>query len=606
MATILGMIVEYKAKTDSVDAANAKVEQSLKEIQSHNRSIIAQNKELEDRAKKWAYAIGAVVTAFVGFEVIKGYVEDFKKFSETFDHVSKSSAALGISTEAFQQLGYVAALAGVSVDGLDNQFKKLAQNIGKAFEAKNPQDNPVVIALRNIGLSLKDLRGLSVDEQYKKITEGLKDVTDINVKVATASAFFGKSYTDVLKIVNQGVQETTAEFKEMGVALTDSQIKGVEKLNDTKTKLDTLLGSFKNKVFAEMVDPLDSVYSTINKNIIEMGGMDKAAKAVGQTIVSAMQEAVVAVGKLFEAFVSVRQVWLATGGMIATNNLNKITSGETADNPMFASSGGSGYWDRKDKNQTSLPVIATAMEIDRLQKTVSGANRQIAKLDDVSAKLSHGVDTLSTAMNEGTKDTKSYIESYSNSFKSVIPYFKSAGAEIEKLGEKTKEATSALETMVKDTGKSKLKEVLGLDKDGKGDKIEQVSDTVADNLIKQIYDKAISGKGGALQTGKFDGKDVNNQTTTAAQDLQTLQERIKSLSTGRDGAAPVTGYIGAIDELKAFISKIDPKTNKVEVKIDVKPTKNFILDIVTSQENKKEIDKLLDSKSGGAATQSDE
>ncbi len=516
MTSMVGLYVEYKARTAEVDAAMSRMSTQINKIQLEQASVTTGFDKMATGAGRAfkVFAGGLALTAVAGiFGSIAGRVSEM---SESIDELSKSAGTLGIPVSSLQRLQYVASLAGVSTEQLEKSFQKMSKTLGQAFTGKPTLQ--LTAALKAMHLSLNDLKGLSADQQYMKIADAIGSITDKNIQASSASVFFGRDFSSALKMVRQGVGETTKEFDKMGLAMSDSQAQAIEDMNDAQTRLSTIWGGFSQKLvialapgFKSLSDSMSDLIKQLTNVIIMTERIDTSNILTTPTNLAA------------SLTTGIARNYMSNKGAIGVNEA------------------GDGRNDPRLRYRSEIPSLPAFLSV---------------------------------------------IPSVSKAFESIIP-------PIGKLTEKLKEATDTLEGIIKSQGQEKLKDILG--KDINGEKLVPLDNPEWNESIRRLYDKAINGGGGVVQSGGFNGKAWSTRTSTAAEDLKALEDKVLAQSKGGK-LGEAAGYIGAIEEMRALVKKIDPNTNKVKLDITVNAEEGLALKIAQSEAIDKAVQlKILDN-----------
>jgi hypothetical protein len=105
------------------------------------------------------------------------------------DSLSKQAAQVGILTRNFQAMSLVANEAGVSTETLTSQIAFMQRNLVELGRGTALQTR----AFQQLGLTIRDLQGLSPDEQFRRIAASLNEIEDPAQKTALAMDIFGRS-----------------------------------------------------------------------------------------------------------------------------------------------------------------------------------------------------------------------------------------------------------------------------------------------------------------------------------------------------------------------------------------------------------------------------
>ncbi len=561
---MVGMYVEFKAKFDEVDKAFAKMNAESTKVQANQTKVtkaisgtISSVGSLTASFVKMGAALGAVVAggALVAFGVLWHTIG---KIAEEIDSVTDAARGLGVSAQGLQSLGYAASLSGVEMGSLENSMKKLGKSIGDAMGGnKGLQDT-----FKQLGISMESLKGLSLDQQFLKVADAIGKVDDKNIQASLSAQLFGKSYTDVLNLVRDGVGQNVEEFNKLGIALTDSQRVAVDAFGDSKDKLQAIWQGFGQKVVAYLAEPFEKMITWITNTIEQMGGIDSAAQAFAKAIVSGVQFAVNAIQGLISVIdgLYARMLKLQIFALESANKLDKANIGQALAEKIGLDTQGSGA-DRQ---------LGRNAEIKSLYKDLNANEQSQAKKGDFFKPLQD--------MLEAGKNSIGVLESY-------IPPIKTAAENTQKFSDAlatgTEKIDDAISKMITTSGQSKLQSLIGTGNNG-APAIEQQSVEQWDDKIRNIYMKALAGKVGARG------------------DLNQLQTSIAE-GTNAGNAGSLTDYIGAIQELRKFVDKVDPAANKTKLDITVKTDKGFNLEIAQSSEVQKQVNAQINAVAQNAA-----
>lgn len=118
------------------------------------------------------------------------------------------SERTGMSVENLSKLAFAAQMTGTDIESLEVGVKRMQ----KAIVAASQGNKQAADALGELGLSAEKLMGLSPDEQFAMIGEGLAAIPDPTLKAATALQLFGRSGTMLLPMLEKlGTYSKAAE-----------------------------------------------------------------------------------------------------------------------------------------------------------------------------------------------------------------------------------------------------------------------------------------------------------------------------------------------------------------------------------------------------------
>ena len=169
----------------------------------------------------------------------EGLTEVIAKTVETASALNDTSSALGVTTEAIQELGYAAAQNGSSVEGMSDGLRKLSINMQTAAEG----GAEAAQAFARLGVSVTQGGKLrAVDDVLGDIAEKFKpsNMPDGARKVALAVDLFGRSGASLIPTLKEGrdgLAKLRQEARDLGIVLDGTVIAAGDELGDTWDKL---------------------------------------------------------------------------------------------------------------------------------------------------------------------------------------------------------------------------------------------------------------------------------------------------------------------------------------------------------------------------------
>ncbi len=262
-------LVELVARI-SADATELKkaLSESEKGVEDLGKKAEKETKSISDAFKtmgKSFVVVGGAITASIGMMV--------KSFASTGSELHDLSLKTGVSIEALAGLKYAAEQNGASLGTVEMAIKRTAMAMsGASDEAEGTSK-----AFTQIGLSLKDLKGLNPEQQFLKIANAIAKLPDPMQRSAAAVSLFGRSGTDMLPMLSKG-EEGLRKMMEEGQRLTGWTTAGAKSADDLGDAFGTLktstMGLF--NAIGESLAPIISRLVTTITNAIS--GIVKWAK----------------------------------------------------------------------------------------------------------------------------------------------------------------------------------------------------------------------------------------------------------------------------------------------------------------------------------------
>ncbi len=231
---------------------------------------------------------------------------------EVTGQLNDLSQAVGVNTDALQELAYAASLSGADFETVVGAMRKLNVHLTQAAEgnAEMAQSFAAVGArIRNSDGSLR-----SADEVIGDIAERFKTLPDGAKKTALAIQVFGKSGASLIPTLNGGrdaLAELRTEARDLGIVLDKQQtIKAGDNLGDS---VDRVKAAVRGLSYA-IAGPLISEMNAIATSVVEWVKANRTLlaqrlRAVFRGFISVVKLLSTAFGLLYKAIGFVIDQW---------------------------------------------------------------------------------------------------------------------------------------------------------------------------------------------------------------------------------------------------------------------------------------------------------
>jgi hypothetical protein len=166
------------------------------------------------------------------------------------------SAKTGISTKALQEFKFAGEQVGVTLDDVSTAVLQLQKHLVGG-------DKSTAEALKSIGLSFKELKGLAPEDQFVKIASALSKIEDPAVRNKTAFDLMGKAAANVLPLIATDLSKAAAEAERLGVVLDQQTIDQLDQLGDTWAKVKLVGEALIAKALVPMVPAFQAILDAI-------------------------------------------------------------------------------------------------------------------------------------------------------------------------------------------------------------------------------------------------------------------------------------------------------------------------------------------------------
>ncbi len=232
------------------------------------------------------------LASIAGVFAVSGVVGMIKDTVALGGELSDTSQAIGVGVEALQELRYAAGFAGVASEDLTGSIGKFAKGM---TEAQKTGKGPFVDALRSLRISMRDLKGESLDQNLEVIADRFKAMPNGAKKTALAMQLFGKSGAKLIPFLNEGqagIVKLRNEARELGVVLDEKSVGDLDTLGDDVDRFKLSLTGLKNQAVVALLPMLQELVTGL------LGWVKANREIIRSTIAGAMQ-VVVAILKVF-------------------------------------------------------------------------------------------------------------------------------------------------------------------------------------------------------------------------------------------------------------------------------------------------------------------
>lgn len=297
---------DIAAVADRVNAQLAKEQKQLETLQSKTDKAAADlekfsksesdaGKGADNLASHTDKATKSAKKAGDGFTVLKGVLSDLtssvikgfgkaitKGFSDITkgvkktvsdvvtagDDIAKNAEKLGFKSKtAFQEWNYALSRTGTSTESLKKGFVTISASMNELTKktkkgGKGLSDSAK--ALKTLGISAKDSNGKmrATEDVFADVVNKLSKVKNESTKTALAQKIFGKSFTELRPLLNEGAQSVDALRKrahELGLVMSDEMLTNAENMQDSAEDFNDSIAGMKNRIVGDFLPSMKGV-----------------------------------------------------------------------------------------------------------------------------------------------------------------------------------------------------------------------------------------------------------------------------------------------------------------------------------------------------------
>ncbi len=279
MASIGKVSAVFTASTSGLTAGVKAASSSFRSLQSDTASLSSSMRALV--AINGAQLFGSIASSAIsGARSLLSYADSQ---SQVIDSASKMAARLGMTYGEFAGLSLAADLAGVSMDTIG----KASQRAEIAFAKAAGGSKIATAAFSGLGLSVEELNGMSASERFDAIAASIAAIPAEGQRAAAAVGVFGKAGAELLPLFSGGVDgiaQARKEAERLGLALTSTQGREVEAMNDSFTMVSKTVSGITQQVVAYMAPAVRRISEAFVKMVGDIGGQT-IGQRIGQGII---------------------------------------------------------------------------------------------------------------------------------------------------------------------------------------------------------------------------------------------------------------------------------------------------------------------------------
>jgi len=230
------------------------------DLQKARRSV----KDFADNTEKTGGVVGkafdsatAAVARFAGPAGVALAVAGLVQLGNTAiafgDNIADTSKQLGLSAEAFQELGFAAQQSGVNVSEFNVGFRTMNRVVGDALSG----NKQAIETLERLGLTVNDFIGLNAEQSFNRFADALQRIPDHASRAAAAADIFGKSGAAIAVMAEKGadgVEKLKEAARTAGVVLDEEMIRELAEAKDKVDALQQVTEALKIKSTADLAE----------------------------------------------------------------------------------------------------------------------------------------------------------------------------------------------------------------------------------------------------------------------------------------------------------------------------------------------------------------
>ena len=388
-------------------------------------------------------SVAAGAAGLIGVGSVAGIATMIKRQLSAVDATAKLSQQLGIQTEALVQLQHAADVTGAGSKSMAAGLATMAKRLGEAARGSGA----ATAALKELGLSAKDLIRLTPDKQFIAIAKALKGIEEPARRNAIAANLFSKAnmaLLNTLALGEDGLKAMADEADRLGITFSEFDAAKVEQANDA---IDRVGKSFSGLFTTAAIKLAPNIENWADNTASALSGLITIVQGAGQIsdFVGLLAEAAQVPSSEAAAILSRRTPQELADIAARKAKIARRQQGAAGD--FGAVDGDAIAAQAKLSESIEQAVIAIERETEALANNWTEADKLAAKYDDLGASADR-VAEIRIAQEE------------LDATKAVVKAEKERTKAAEKTAEAHKKAAEALKEQQKSAGEAIRREFL--------------------------------------------------------------------------------------------------------------------------------------------------
>lgn len=337
-------LASTESRLASLETEEQSVGRSTGEAAQKTRDFSGALNGAKAAADVFSAAAGVVVNGLVS--VATGAIDAGKELASMIDDVGKagdaidkSSQAAGMSSDAYQEWGYVLQRNGASADSLATWMKKLNNNVDDAVSGTDS----AVQKFERLGLSVDNLQNMSREDVFAQVIASLQGMENESERAAAVNDILGGSATDLGALLHQTAEDTDAlreNAHTLGLVMSEEGVSDSAAYADALLDMQSAMTGVKNRIAADILPSFTDVVQGVTGMIIGTENADKTFSDGIDSIADKIAELSPKVGE------TLGEITVATGDLLpalaesASSMVDAVISAIAVNAPKVAENAG--------------------------------------------------------------------------------------------------------------------------------------------------------------------------------------------------------------------------------------------------------------------------
>jgi hypothetical protein len=253
------------------EANVAKISRDVKKIETMLQRRTRSMQKIAKRA-------GSLMAIGLGAAFGSGLTNSIRRATDELSLLANQAEKLGITTDALQELRFVAGQAGVSVKSFDVGFQRFVRRAADAAQG----NKALAKTFREFNIELYDANGLikDGDKLFLEFADAIAASDDQGKRILKTFQLFDTEGVDLVRVLMQGseaILRQREEARQLGVVIDSAMVEKTRAAGDRLKALSDIIRARVNPVLAEMAPRLVRI---AERFVWFLDKANEAAKAV--------------------------------------------------------------------------------------------------------------------------------------------------------------------------------------------------------------------------------------------------------------------------------------------------------------------------------------
>ncbi|HBE69157.1 MAG TPA: phage tail tape measure protein [Planctomycetaceae bacterium] len=262
-------------------------------------------KQISDRFKALGSRISGIgrsvanfgaITSGIGASVTAPILAASKAFQVFGDNIQKTSVRTGLTADQLTSLGFAAEQSGSSLDQLAQAIFRSNRRIANAAT----ETGPAVRALKELGLSARNLSRLDTESRFLALADALSKVQNEFRANQLGFEIFGDNFRQLQPLLAEGadgIRKLQQEARDLGVTIDGLDISNAAALGDAFNRVTRTFKAAVINVGAAVAEPLIRAANAASQVVAVVSNWIKANRTVVLQV-AAIGAAIAAIGSI--------------------------------------------------------------------------------------------------------------------------------------------------------------------------------------------------------------------------------------------------------------------------------------------------------------------